>query len=387
MPTISSGGESLVSATTGDSADLHSELMSRALNVSRAGRYWASPNPHVGCVLVVDGRVISEGFTQPAGGNHAEVEALVAAGDQAKGATAYVTLEPCAHAGRTGPCVEALIAAGVAEVVIGIEDPNPLVSGAGVRALREAGISVTVGPCADAISVELAGFLFRMSRGWGRVRLKLATSLDGRTAMASGESQWITSAEARSDVQELRATSSCIVTGIGTVLADDCSLTVRRDQLSLEGDVLERATAREPTRVVLDTKARLPGQARCLQDNAPLWIMTAEGNSVPSPAKVIHMPTDSDGALDLKSVLLRLGKEGMNGILVECGPTLAAALLRASLADEVVIYQAPLLLGKTARPLVDLDIESLAQGVRLAYQDVRQVGPDLRIMATLQAKD
>lgn len=387
MPTISSGGESLVSATTDDSVDLHGQFMSRALEVSRAGRYWASPNPHVGCVLVRDGRVISEGFTQPAGGNHAEIEALVAAGDQAKGATAYVTLEPCAHTGRTGPCVEALIAAGVAEVVIGIEDPNPLVSGAGVRALREAGISVTVGPCAAAISAELTGFLFRMSRGWGRVRLKLATSLDGRTAMASGESQWITSAEARSDVQELRATSSCIVTGIGTVLADDCSLTVRRDQLCLEGDALERATVREPTRVVLDTKARLPGQAKCLQDKAPLWIMTAEGNSVPSPARVIHMPTDSDGALDLKSVLSRLGKEGMNEILVECGPTLAAALLRASLVDELVIYQAPLLLGKTARSLVELDFETLAQGVRLAYQDVRQIGPDLRIMATLQAKD
>jgi diaminohydroxyphosphoribosylaminopyrimidine deaminase/5-amino-6-(5-phosphoribosylamino)uracil reductase len=177
------------------------------------------------------------------------------------------------------------------------------------------------------------------------------------------------------------------VTGIGTVLADDCSLTVRRDQLALEGDALERATVREPTRVVLDTKARLPGQARCLQDSAPLWIMTAEGNSVPSPARVIHMPTDSDGALELKSVFSRLGKEGMNEILVECGPTLAAALLRASLVDELVIYQAPLLLGKTARSLVDLDFETLAQGVRLAYQDVRQIGPDLRMMATLQAKD
>jgi len=226
-----------------------------------------------------------------------------------------------------------------------------------------------------------------MSRGWGRVRLKLATSLDGRTAMASGESQWITSPEARSDVQELRAISSCILTGIGTVLADDCSLTVRSDQLSLKGDELERATVRQPTRVVLDTNARLPEQARCLEDSAPLWIMTAEGNSVPSPARVIHMPKVSDGTLDLQAVLSRLGKEGMNEILVEAGPTLAGALLRASLVDELVIYQAPLLLGKTARSLVDLEFDTLAEGVRLAYRELRQIGPDLRIMATLQAKD
>ena len=387
MSGVSSGGGASASAAIGSSADPHSQLMSRALAVSRAGRYWASPNPHVGCVLVRDGRVIAEGFTQPAGGNHAEVEALLAAGDEAKGATAYVTLEPCAHTGRTGPCVDALIAAGIAEVFVGIEDPNPLVSGAGVRALREAGISVTLGLCADGIAAELQGFLSRMSRGWGRVRLKLATSLDGRTAMASGESQWITSPEARSDVQELRAISSCILTGIGTVLADDCSLTVRSDQLSLKGDELERATVRQPTRVVLDTNARLPEQARCLEDSAPLWIMTAEGNSVPSPARVIHMPKVSDGTLDLQAVLARLGKEGMNEILVETGPTLAGALLRASLVDELVIYQAPLLLGKTARSLVDLEFDTLAEGVRLAYQELRQIGPDLRIMATLQAKD
>jgi diaminohydroxyphosphoribosylaminopyrimidine deaminase/5-amino-6-(5-phosphoribosylamino)uracil reductase len=222
-------------AVSATDAQMHTDFMARALEISRLGRYWAAPNPHVGCVLVREGAVIAEGFTQPAGGNHAEVEALARAGELAWGATAYVTLEPCAHTGRTGPCVEALIAAGVAEVIIGLEDPNPLVNGAGIRALRDAGISVVTGIHGAEITAELQGFMLRMSRGWGRVRLKLASSLDGRTAMASGESQWITSPEARADVQRLRAESSAVLTGIGTVLADDCSLTVRAEELGHGG--------------------------------------------------------------------------------------------------------------------------------------------------------
>jgi len=366
---------------------MHTDFMARALEISRLGRYWAAPNPHVGCVLVREGAVIAEGFTQPAGGNHAEVEALARAGELARGATTYVTLEPCAHTGRTGPCVEALIAAGVAEVIIGLEDPNPLVNGAGIRALRDAGISVVTGIHGTEIRAELQGFLLRMSRGWGRVRLKLASSLDGRTAMASGESQWITSPEARADVQRLRAESSAILTGIGTVLADDCSLTVRAEELGLAGETLTRATTRAPTRVVLDTNARLPSAARCLDERAPLWVMTAEGNSVPAPARVIPIARTAEGLLDLHAVMRRLGKEGMNEVLVECGPTLAGALLRASLIDELVIYQAPLLLGKSARPLVDLAFDTLVEGVRLAYRDIRQIGPDLRMMASLEVKD
>jgi diaminohydroxyphosphoribosylaminopyrimidine deaminase/5-amino-6-(5-phosphoribosylamino)uracil reductase len=366
---------------------MHTDFMARALEISRLGRYWAAPNPHVGCVLVREGAAIAEGFTQPAGGNHAEVEALARAGELARGATAYVTLEPCAHTGRTGPCVEALIAAGVAEVIIGLEDPNPLVNGAGIRALRDAGISVVTGIHGAEITAELQGFMLRMSRGWGRVRLKLASSLDGRTAMASGESQWITSPEARADVQRLRAESSAVLTGIGTVLADDCSLTVRAEELGLTGDTLARATTRAPTRVVLDSNARLPSAARCLGESAPLWVMTAEGNNVPAPARVIPIARTADGLLDLQAVMARLGKEGMNEILVECGPTLAGALLRASLIDELVIYQAPLLLGKSARPLVDLAFDTLLEGVRLAYRDIRQIGPDLRMMASLEMKD
>ena len=374
-------------AVSATDAQMHTDFMARALEISRLGRYWAAPNPHVGCVLVREGAVIAEGFTQPAGGNHAEVEALARAGELAWGATAYVTLEPCAHTGRTGPCVEALIAAGVAEVIIGLEDPNPLVNGAGIRALRDAGISVVTGIHGAEITAELQGFMLRMSRGWGRVRLKLASSLDGRTAMASGESQWITSPEARADVQRLRAESSAVLTGIGTVLADDCSLTVRAEELGLTGDTLARATTRAPTRVVLDSNARLPSAARCLGESAPLWVMTAEGNNVPAPARVIPIARTADGLLDLQAVMARLGKEGMNEILVECGPTLAGALLRASLIDELVIYQAPLLLGKSARPLVDLAFDTLLEGVRLAYRDIRQIGPDLRMMASLEMKD
>jgi len=374
-------------AVSATDAQMHTDFMARALEISRLGRYWAAPNPHVGCVLVREGAVIAEGFTQPAGGNHAEVEALARAGELAWGATAYVTLEPCAHTGRTGPCVEALIAAGVAEVIIGLEDPNPLVNGAGIRALRDAGISVVTGIHGAEITAELQGFMLRMSRGWGRVRLKLASSLDGRTAMASGESQWITSPEARADVQRLRAESSAVLTGIGTVLADDCSLTVRAEELGLTGDTLARATTRAPTRVVLDSNARLPSAARCLGESAPLWVMTAEGNNVPAPARVIPIARTADGLLDLQAVMARLGKEGMNEILVECGPTLAGALLRASLIDELVIYQAPLLLGKSARPLVDLAFDTILEGVRLAYRDIRQIGPDLRMMASLEMKD
>ena len=205
------------------STEFDTRRMARALQLARKGRCWASPNPHVGCVMVREGVVIGEGFTQPAGGNHAEIEALASEGD-VSGATAYVSLEPCSHTGKTGPCADALIGAGVSRVVAAMEDPNPEVAGQGLAKLRDAGISTDVGVLEGEARTEIAGFVARMTRGRGRVRAKLAMSLDGRTAMASGESQWITGPAARSDVQKLRAESCAIVTGSGTVLADDLSL-------------------------------------------------------------------------------------------------------------------------------------------------------------------
>ena len=357
--------------------------MSMALAEAGKARFWASPNPHVGCVIAAGDTVLARGFTQPAGGAHAEIMALNDCTDP-RGATAYVTLEPCAHQGRTGPCVEALIAAGLERVVVALQDPNPLVSGRGIARMREAGIKVDEGVCAERARSELAGFLYRMQRGWGRVRLKLACSLDGRTAMASGESQWITGPAARQDVQQLRAGSSVIVTGIGTVLADDCALTVREAELGLEGDALARALVRAPDRVVLDTQGRTPVGARVLSSDARTIIFTGEGPSPPSAA-VHEVVAGGTGGLDLKAVLLALGEQGANEILIEAGQTLAGAFVRSGLIDELVIYQAPRLLGKTAQPLLDLVIEELAEGIQLAYVSVSRLGADLRIIASLQS--
>ena len=356
--------------------------MAEALAEADQGRFWASPNPAVGCLVVSGDQVLGRGFTQPAGQAHAEIMALGNC-SSAKGATVYVTLEPCAHQGRTGPCVEALIAAGVARVVIAIEDPDPRVAGAGIVRLREAGIAVTVGVGAREAAWQMAGFLLRMQRGWGRVRLKLACSLDGRTAMASGESQWITGAEARSDVQRLRAASSVILTGIGTVLADDCSLTVRSAELGLAGDELQRALHRMPERAVLDSCGRTPVAARILQDGAKTTVFTAAGYGGPSGAEHKVVAHDDSG-LDLRGVLQALGETGANEILVEAGSTLAGAFMRSGLVDELVIYQAPVLLGTTAQPLLNVVMEELAEGIQLAYREVSPLGPDLRIIASLR---
>jgi diaminohydroxyphosphoribosylaminopyrimidine deaminase/5-amino-6-(5-phosphoribosylamino)uracil reductase len=356
-------------------------FMEQALVEARKGRFWASPNPHVGCVVVKDNAIIGKGFTQPAGGAHAEVMALSACASP-EDATVYVTLEPCAHHGRTGPCVDALINAGVGRVVGALEDPNPSVSGQGYNRLRSAGIDVTQGVCSEAAARELKGFLLRMERGWGRVRLKLGCSLDGRTAMASGESQWITGALARQDVQRQRAASSVIITGIGTVLADDCSLTVRSDELGLEGVELARALHRPPTRVVLDSYGRTPNSARVLSAEAPTLVITAPDQQPLTEGLHRTVRLTRDG-LDLRDILKVLGSEGANEILLESGPSLAAAFLKEGLVDELLIYQAPLLLGSSARPLADLAFSELKDGIQLAYREVSRLGSDLRIIAAV----
>ncbi|MGD2008610.1 MAG: bifunctional diaminohydroxyphosphoribosylaminopyrimidine deaminase/5-amino-6-(5-phosphoribosylamino)uracil reductase RibD [Cellvibrionales bacterium] len=355
-------------------------FMAEALAEARKAACWAKPNPHVGCVIVRDDQILARGFTQPAGDAHAEIMALQNCQDP-RGATVYVTLEPCSHWGRTGPCVKALAEAGVARVVVAIEDPNPAVAGRGVEGLREAGIEVDLGVGRTAAEQEIRGFLLRMQRGWGRVRVKLACSLDGRTAMASGESQWITGPVARQDVQRLRAASSVIITGVQTVLADDCSLTVREEALGWQGETLRRALSQPPTRAVLDTHGRTPANARVLQGGAPTLLLTGEGAAVPPGVTQRVLPLEN-GRVDVSAVLRLLGEDGANEILVEAGATLSGALFRAGLVDELVLYQAPVLLGASAQPLLGIVIEELRQGVRLVYTDVSPMGPDLRIMAT-----
>lgn len=359
-------------------------MMARALQLAREGRYSAMPNPHVGCVLVRDGQVIGDGFTQPAGGNHAEVEALAAAGD-ARGATAYVTLEPCSHHGKTGPCTEALLAAGVVRVVAAMQDPNPQVAGSGLARLEAAGVAVECGLLQAEAELVIPGFIARMRRGRGRVRAKLAMSLDGRTAMASGESQWITGAAARRDVQRLRAMSCAVVTGVGTVLSDDCALTVRASELGLPAALATRAAARQPLRVVLDSRQQAPVRARVFSQDAPtLWCHDSAHTPITAAPSAFTqlLPLDcADGGLDLQALFAELNRRQCNEILVESGPRLAGALLQLGLLDELIVYMAPTLLGSTARPLLALPLEAMADKVPLHLRDVRQVGEDWRFTA------
>ncbi len=366
----------------GNEADLGH--MTRALALAREGRLTTRPNPSVGCVIVRDGLVVGEGYSAPAGGPHAEVRAMAAAGDAIAGATVYVTLEPCSHFGRTPPCADALIRAAPARVVMATRDPHPQVAGRGIERLRSAGISVEVGLLEAEARAVNPGFMARHERGRPLVRLKLAASLDGRSAMASGESQWITGVEARRDVQRLRARCCAIITGSGTVLADDPLLTVRTTELpdlsSFESDFLE---AKPPLRVVLDSQLRTPADARLLQ--AP-GVLFCSGPDVATEARAaleaagaecVVLP-DSGAGLDLAAVLERLAARECNEVLFECGPRLAASVLGAGLVDELWLYQAPLLLGASARPMVDLSLDRLAEALRFEVGQVEQIGEDLR---------
>jgi diaminohydroxyphosphoribosylaminopyrimidine deaminase/5-amino-6-(5-phosphoribosylamino)uracil reductase len=322
----------------------------------------------VGCVLVRDGVVIGEGFTQRAGGNHAEIEALAACADP-RGATAYVTLEPCSHQGKTGPCVEALIAAGVAEVFIAMRDPNPAVGGHGLARLQAAGITVHEGLLAAQAEAVNPGFFKRMRTGLPRVRVKLAASLDGRTAMASGESQWITGPAARADVQKLRARSGAIVTGVETVISDDPALTVRDDSLDIPD---------QPLRVIVDSTLRTPPGAKLLSQPGQTLIACAAGEgAAPGGAELIRLP-GPDGRVDLPALLGELAARQINDILVECGPRLAGAFIAAGLVDELVVYMAPTLMGSKARPMLELGLDAMDEQRRLQVADIRRVGDDVR---------
>lgn len=351
--------------------------MARALQLAERGLHTTSPNPRVGCVLVKDGKNIGEGWHERAGEPHAEVHALRAAGKTARGATAYVTLEPCSHHGRTPPCADALVAAGVARVVVAMQDPNPLVAGRGVAKLKAAGIAVECGLMEAAARELNIGFVSRMTRGTPWVRSKIAASLDGRTALANGVSKWITGSAARQDVQQWRARSCAVLTGIGTVLADDPQLNVR-----------DSGATRQPLRVVLDTELRISVDAKILQGGNVL-IYTASTDVAKQDAlrergADVVVQTVKDGS-SLSAVLGDLAKRGINEVLVEAGKTLNGALLKAGLVDELVLYLAPQLLGDAARGLADLgELTQLEQRMELAWQDVRYVGNDIRITARVK---
>jgi len=364
--------------------------MARAIALARRGLCTTDPNPRVGCVVVDPrgGGVLAQAWHRRAGEPHAEVIALERAGARARGATVYVSLEPCAHRGRTGPCAEALVAAGVGRVVSAMEDPNPRVAGAGFARLREAGIEVRSGVLEQAAEALNPGFVKRMRTGRPLVRCKVAMSLDGRTAMASGESQWITGSAARADVQRLRARSSAVLTGIGTVLADDPALTVRAPA---GGTHDARAPLddppRQPLRVVLDSRLRTPPHARVLAGPGRVHVYAAGAPAgavaalEAAGATVIALP-GAHGRVDLRATLARLAADEANEVLVEAGATLVGSLLAGGLVDEMVIYAQPLLLGDAARGLARLPgLDRLADAVRLALRDLRMVGETLRITA------
>jgi diaminohydroxyphosphoribosylaminopyrimidine deaminase/5-amino-6-(5-phosphoribosylamino)uracil reductase len=354
------------------------EYMQRALRLAERGLYTTDPNPRVGCVIVKDDRIVGEGWHQLAGEPHAEILALEQAAGQAAGATVYVTLEPCSHFGKTPPCADALVNAGVARVVAAMRDPNPAVAGSGFERLREQGIDVQSGLLEQAARAINPGFIKRMESGRPFVRVKLAMSLDGRTAMASGESQWITGEEARRDVQRLRARSSVIMTAVETVLHDDPSLNVRltAEQLQITGDV------RQPQRVVLDSRLRLPATARMLSLPGTTTILTTTEAKGSYPCDVVRLDA-VDGRLDLARVMDWLTEKQVNEVHVEAGAALSGALLQRKLVDEIVVYMAPHIMGSNARGLFDIPgLEHMANRIRLDFNDVRRIGKDLRIIAT-----
>lgn len=345
--------------------------MARALQLAERGRHTTQPNPRVGCVIVRDGVVVGEGFHERAGEPHAEVHALRMAGDKARGADVFVTLEPCSHFGRTPPCADGLLAAGVRKVWAAMQDPNPEVAGKGFERLRAAGVEVECGLMQAQAQALNRGFVARMTRGRPFVTLKLAASLDGRTAMANGESQWITSEAARADVHRLRAEAGAVLTSSATVLADDPELTVRHVE-----------TSRQPDRIVLDPRGRIGGKAKIWNDGARRILLTTQSQAaMPAGVEVVQMDREGE-YFSLKKAIQELGRLKINEVLVECGPTLAGLLLQAEVVDELVLYLAPSLLGDAARPLARLpNLQKLSQRVQLQWRDVRAVGPDLRLTA------
>jgi diaminohydroxyphosphoribosylaminopyrimidine deaminase/5-amino-6-(5-phosphoribosylamino)uracil reductase len=353
--------------------------MSQALRLAEQGLYSTTPNPRVGCVIVRDEQIVGSGWHEKAGRPHAEIYALADAGAAARGATAYVTLEPCSHHGRTPPCADALIAAGIARVVIAMEDPNPLVSGRGCSLLKQAGITIQTGLMqAEAYALN-AGFVSRMTRKKPWVRLKIAASLDGKTALNNGASQWITGEAARQDGHRWRARSCAVMTGIGTVEFDNPQLTVRHVK-----------TDRQPKKIVVDGRLAIPLDARILQDGEETYIFTAQTGSPEKKAALDHLNArvmvlpNGSGAVDLQEMMAMLADMEINEVLVETGGRLNGALVAAGLVDELIIYLAPHLIGDDARGMIALpELTDLESKRPLKIQDMRMIGQDIRLIAKL----
>lgn len=348
--------------------------MAQALRLAANGLYTTTPNPRVGCVLVKADKVVGEGWHARAGGEHAEVAAIASSSVPVRGATAYVTLEPCSHTGRTPPCTDALKAAGIAEVVYAMEDPNPEVAGRGAAALETAGIRVRVGLMADAAAALNPGFISRMTRGRPWLRVKIAATLDGRTALANGDSRWITGRPARTDVHRLRARSCAVMTGIGTVLADDPLLNVRHVE-----------TARQPLRVVVDNHLAFPTNAATLREPGGVLVATASSEDdrieavQASGAEVLQLNT-ARGRVHLPKLMRALGERGLNEVLVEAGQNLNGALLANGLVDELIVYVNARVMGSSGRGMFALPVaETMEQAPGFVITDTRMLGPDLRI--------
>lgn len=392
-------------------ADLDRRYMARAIEMAGKGLYTAKPNPRVGCIMVKDETVIAEGWHQRTGGPHAEIVALQQAGEAAAGATVYLSLEPCSHYGKTPPCVDALIAAGVKRVVVAMQDPNPLVAGKGLHKLLQAGIDVEHGVDWQAAERLNPGFLKRMRQQLPYVRCKVAMSIDGRTAMASGESQWITGADARIDVQHWRARSSAILTGIGTVLVDNPSLNVRFDDLvnapytdpdvkypvsqdklnpSDDAQAIDFKDKDQPVRVVLDSRLRISEDAALLQLPGPVLIYTCHNDpqkiaSLKARGAEICLQACATPQLNVTQVLADLAKRDVNEVLLEAGARLNGAMLSAGLVDEFIFYIAPSIMGDQARGAFHLPaVTAMAQKQELSPVDTRQIGGDWRIIAQVK---
>ncbi|GGO73713.1 bifunctional diaminohydroxyphosphoribosylaminopyrimidine deaminase/5-amino-6-(5-phosphoribosylamino)uracil reductase RibD [Bowmanella pacifica] len=359
------------------------QWMARALQLAARGRFTTSPNPNVGCVIVsASGEMVGEGWHEQAGGPHAEVFALRQAGANARGATAYVTLEPCSHHGKTPPCAEGLIQAGVARVVAAMQDPNPLVAGHGLQKLRDAGIEVQVGLLQGQASALNRGFIQRMSQGRPWVTLKLAASLDGKTAMENGHSQWITSEKARLDVQHQRATSCAILTGSGTVMIDDPQLNLR---VSAEQLGIGELAVRQPLRVIVDSRNQLTPEYRLFQTPGPVLLANKSVSPHLYGQQVRQWQCQDKGKrVSLPALMAHLAESGVNNLWVEAGAALAGALLQYQLVDTLMLYQAPKLMGDKAKGLALLpSLSHMEQAIGLEWQDVRLVGEDLRLTAAV----
>ena len=349
-----------------------------ALELAEQGRYSAKPNPCVGCVIVKDGKVVGEGWHQKAGEPHAEVHALRAAGSLAQGATAYVTLEPCSHHGKTPPCADALIASGISRVVIAMQDPNPIVAGQGIEKLTEAGIEVAVGLLEEQAKTLNKDFCHKMTTGRPRIMSKVAMSLDGKTAMASGESQWITGSAARQDVHRLRAQSDMVLTGVGTILADNPKLTAR--------DGLADTLIKQPRIVVLDSKLSIPLSAAVLSDASNTTVLTCNDDEQAILAfrklgcKVELLAADKNGQVDLQAVHEWLKLQAINSVMIEAGALLNGACLQASMVDELIVYMAPSALGSEARGAFSMpQVSTLSDRVQLNYVGMEVLGDDLKL--------